>query len=469
MSSGILEKPAVKASGFEDLASRIEGRIFTEGHEKYEESRQIWNALHDRKPAAIVRPANAQDVVETVRFAKRHGLPLSAKSGGHGITGGAVRDGGITIDFSRWKGIEVDPASRIARVQPGLTWGELDCATQEFGLAVPGGKVATVGVGGSALGGGIGWLVRKHGLTIDNLRSVDIVTGDGQLVKASERTNPDLFWGVRGAGAFLGVAVSFELELNPVGPVIAGLVAHPIEKAQEVLAFYREFAAQAPDELTSVAVLTHGPDGGKMVGIAVTFAGDLEQGEKAIAPVRAFGPPIMDMIGVMPYGLFQRELAKMARPGLRRAIKSAFFPEITDALSSKVADAFAHSPATASTILLEHHGGAAHRVSADAMAYSHRSAPFNLVIETGWEDDAEERDATTWLASTWHVLRPLTRRAAYVSFLDADDRERGIEAFGAEHLGRLHELKKRYDPMNILAPLPGLEGSPSAIEQMTTR
>jgi hypothetical protein len=456
-SAPVMEQSVVRLTGFEKLERKLEGRLFCEGHAKYDDARQIWNALRDRRPAAVVRPAHAQDVVETVRFAKRDGFLVSAKSGGHGISGGAVRDGGITIDFSRWKGIEVDPVNRVAKAQPGLTWGEYDSATQEFGLATPGGKVSTVGLGGSGLGGGIGWLVRKHGLAIDNLRSVEMVTGDGQLVRASETQNADLFWGVRGAGAMLGVVTSFEFDLHPVGPVVAGLVAHPVERAGEVLAFYREFVANAPEELTSVAALMHGPDGGKMVGIGVTYAGDPEKGEKVIAPLRTYGPPVMDMIGTMPYGLLQRELSKMAAPGLKRAMKSAFFETLSDAFIGKLVAAFDAAPTANTVMLLEHYGGAANRVAPDATAYPHRAEEFNLVLDAGWQSHSEGRESFYWLANTWHAMKPLVKKAAYVSFLDADDSARGVEAYGEANFARLRDLKLKYDPEHILATFPGLK------------
>lgn len=456
-SAPVIDKPVVRLTGFEKLEKKLQGRLFTGSHDKYDESRQVWNALRDRRPAAIVRPANVKDVVETVRFAKQHGYLVSAKSGGHGVSGGAVRDGGITIDFSRWKGIEVDPVNGIAKAQPGLTWGDFDCATQEFSLATPGGKVSTVGLGGSGLGGGIGWLVRKHGLAIDNLRSVEMVTGDGQLVRASATENPGLFWGVRGAGAMLGIVTSFEYNLHLVGPVVAGIVAHPVERAREVLAFYRDFVATAPEELTSVAVLTHGPDGGKMAGIAVTYTGDPAEGEKVVAPLRAFGPPLMDMIGKMPYGLLQRELAKMAVPGIKRAWKSAFVDALSDGLIQKVSEAFTASPGSDTAMLIEHYGGAANRVAPDATAYPHRSEELNLVIDAGWRGHAGGRDAFYWLANTWSSLQPLVKKSAYVSFLDADDSARGIEAFGEANFERLRGLKKKYDPEHILATFPGLK------------
>ncbi|CAN5571213.1 hypothetical protein BH23CHL5_BH23CHL5_02480 [soil metagenome] len=264
------------------LVARIDGRVFVDGNPNYDEARRIWNALPDRHPAAIVAPASITDVAVTVRYARKHGYTVSAKGGGHGIAGGAVRDGGVTVDFNRWRAVTIEPANRVARVQPGVTWGEFDSASQEFGLATPGGKLSSIGVAGSALSGGIGWLAREQGLAIDNLRSVQMVTGVGRIVRASETENADLFWGARGAGVLLGLATEFEFELHPVGTVIAGMTGYLIDAGREVLEIYREFTTSAPDELTSIAILTHGPDGRKMIGIAVTYSGDLQHGHLAL-------------------------------------------------------------------------------------------------------------------------------------------------------------------------------------------
>ncbi len=452
----LVERPARRKSPFDALASQLDGRVVAEGHEQYDEARAIWNALRDRRPAAIVRPKSVHDVVRTAQFARREGFLLSARSGGHGISGAAVRDGGITVDFSRWKGIDIDPEARIARVQPGVTWGELDAATQEFSLAVPGGKVATVGLGGSVLNGGIGWLLRKHGLAIDHLRSAEIVSGAGCLLKASDSANADLFWGIRGAGTFLGIVTSFEFDLVEVGPVIAGMVLHPFDRAGEVLSFFREFTHSAPSELTSVAGLMHGPDGRKMVGIAVTWSGDLDEGERVLAPVRTFGPPAMDMTGVMPYGLLQKELAKMATPGLCRSVKSAFLDLPNDDFFARAIEAYRTAPTSECMMLIEHLGGAANQVDSRAMAFPHRNTTYNLVIDAGWKEMTEGRGAYYWLASAWNRLRPLVSDAAYVGYLDADDIGRGVEAFGEENFARLRELKREHDPGHLLASLPGL-------------
>jgi hypothetical protein len=452
----VLERPAPSATGFEKLAGRIEGRVFTEGHDNYDESRRIWNALRDRKPAAIVRPKTVQDVVQSARFARANGYLLSAKSGGHGISGGAVRDGGITIDFSHWKKIEIDAGARIARLQPGLTWGEIDAATQEYGLAIPGGKVASIGAGGSILAGGIGWLLRSHGLTIDSLRSVEVVTGDGRLIHVDSQANPDLFWGMRGAGSYLGIATSFEFDLAPVSNVLAGIVFHPIDRAVEVLAFYREFTANAPRELTSVAALMYGPEGGKTVAIGVNWAGDLDEGEKVLAPLRAFGPPAADMIGVMPYGLLQKELAKMTPPGVNRGMKSGFLQTFDDDFIAQAADAFRTAPTPECMMLIEHHGGATRAEGNEATAYPHRDRDYNLVIDAGWKKDVLGRETYFWLASTWNRLRPMTANAAYSGYLDADDIGRGLDAFGVAGFARLRNLKAKTDPGHILASLPGL-------------
>jgi hypothetical protein len=453
----LMGRSETTASPFTKLAQAIQGRIATTGDERYDASRTIWNAALDRRPAAIVYPENVKDIIEVVRFAREQGMSVSAKSGGHGISGGAVRDDGITIDFNRWTGVEVDPGARVARVQPGITWGDFDSATQEFGLATPGGKLATVGVGGSSLGGGIGWLIRKHGLAIDNLRAITVVTGEGELVHASETEHPDLFWGLRGAGSMLGIATSFEYDLHPVGPVVAGLVGHPLPRAADMLAFYREFIETAPEELTSVAVLLHGPDGQKMAGIAVTYAGDVTEGERVLQPLREFGPPVVDMIATMPYGLLQRELAKTAVSGVHRTWKSAYVNAFSDELIEAITAAFAASPGNDTAILLEHYGGAANRVSSTATAFPHRDVDKNLVIDAGWRAPEDEEPVRTWLGNLWETARPHTRQAVYASYLDVDDGQRGHEAFGAVNYQRIRDLKLQFDPAGLFAKLPGVD------------
>ncbi len=453
-SVSVLDRRESTSVPLDQLMSRIDGRMFIEGNPRYDDARRVWNALPDGRPTAIIAPASIKDVVEAVQFSRKHDLVVSAKGGGHGIAGGAVRDGGVTIDFNRWKAVTIDPTNRVARVQPGVTWGEFDSASQEFGLATPGGKLSSVGVAGSSLSGGIGWLARKHGLAIDNLRSVQMVTGAGRTVRARAAENADLFWGARGAGALLGIATEFEFELHPVGTVIAGMIGYPIDAGEEVLDFYQEFITSAPDELTSIAMLTHGPDGKKLVGIAVTFSGDLQSGHRTLARLRSFGSPSIDMIGEMPYGLFQKELAKMAPAGLNRAVKSAFVRNLGRDLIEHLIAVYVDAPTNDTTILIEHYGGAVNRISAEATAYPHREAELNLIVDVGWHRQSSPGTARSWLSSAWRTLRPHLSQAAYVSFLDADDAGRGEEAYGRANFSHLRELKRLYDPSHILATYP---------------
>ncbi|MGE3798939.1 MAG: FAD-binding oxidoreductase, partial [Thermomicrobiales bacterium] len=297
---------------------------------------------------------------------------------------------------------------------------------------------------------------RHHGLSIDHLRAVEIVTGAGRAVRASATSNADLFWAARGAGSFIGIVTSYEFDLIPVGPVVAGMVLHPFDRAREVLEFFCDFTAQAPEELTTMTGMLHGPDGRKMVGVGVTWSGDLETGEKVIAPLRNFGPPVMDMIGTMPYGLLQRELAKMSPPGLNRSMKSAYFDRANDDFIATAIDAFSSAPTRECMVLIEHAGGAANRVPPDETAFPHRDVQYNLIVDAGWQETTSGRDAYFWMASTWNRLRPHVRKSAYLGYLDADDIGRGLEAFGASNFARLRELKREHDPAHVLASLPGL-------------
>ena len=326
------------------LAERFQGALIESGDDRYDSSRAVWNAAVNRKPALIAQCADAVDVIAALEYARSNSLAVSVRAGGHNVTGAAIADGGVVIDLSQMKGIEIDPERRVARAEPGLTWNEYQAAVGEFGLATPSGKISTTGVGGLALGGGIGWLVRKYGMTIDNLLSAQIVTADGRLLTASSVENPDLFWAIRGGGGNFGIAVSFEFRLHDVPTVYGGLIGYPLSKAEEVLKFYRSFIADAPDELTSVAVLVTGPDGNKMVGIAVCYAGPVDEGELTIKPLLDFTPPVMVQVGAMPYSVLSSMVDPMAPAGVKRAWRSSFFSEMSDDAISTIVDIFKTGP-----------------------------------------------------------------------------------------------------------------------------
>jgi hypothetical protein len=442
-------------TGVGELRARLRGAALIDGDSEYDARRAVWNSRFDRRPAVIVVPRDTADVAGAVRFARARGLAVSVKGGGHGAAGWAATDGGLMIDLSGWKAAEVDPISRFARVQPGLTSGGLNRATMEHGLATPGGKVGSVGIAGSTLGGGIGWLARKHGLAIDHLRAVEIVTGDGQIRVASETENPDLFWGVRGAGSTLGVVTAFEFDLFPISMVLAGFLAFPLELAPQLVQAYRALTATVPDELTSVLALATMPDVGPLAIVAVTWCGDLAEGERLLEPIRALGTPVLDMIAPMPYGALQTEMAKMAPAGFSHELKSAYVGGCTDELFLTCVEHYRSAVVPQmTTMLIEHYGGAVARVPDDAMAFGNRAHEFNLMIETGWAGPAHEEAAVAWLDQTWNAVRGYTHEAAYINFLDLDDTHRAVEGFGVEKYRRILDLKAIYDPDSLLRSNP---------------
>jgi FAD/FMN-containing dehydrogenase len=425
------------------------------GDAGYDERRAVWNSRFDRRPAVIVAPDGVTDVAAAVRFAKAHELAVSVKGGGHGSAAWAVAGDGVMIDLSGWKQTEIDPVARTARVQPGLTSGELNRATMEYGLAVPSGKVGSVGIAGATLGGGIGWLARKHGLAIDHLRSAQIVTGDGEIRTASQIENPDLYWGVRGAGTTLGVVTSFEFSLIPMSMVLAGFVAYPLELAPQVVQAFRALTAVASDELTSILALATLPGAPSMILAAFTWCGDLAEGERVLELIRSLGAPVVDTIAPMPYGALQAELAKMAPAGFSHEVKSAYVDGCRDELVLTLVERYRSAVVPPMTVMfLEHYGGAVARVSNDATAFGNRTQEFNLMVEAGWVDSSQEDASIGWLRDTWSAIRAHTLPAAYVNFLDLDDSHRAEEAFGAPNFRRVLDLKAIYDPAGIFRSNP---------------
>lgn len=434
------------------LKASLRGTLLHPADQGYDEARTIWNAMIDKRPAMIVRCAGVADVINAVNFARTHDLLVAVRGGGHNVAGNAVCDDGIMIDLSPMKSVRVDPARRTAHAEPGLTWSEFDHETQAFGLATTGGVIPTTGVAGLTLGGGIGWLMGKHGLSCDNLLAVDIVTADGQLRHASATENADLFWGIRGGGGNFGIVTSFEFQLHPVAQILGGMVIHPLANARDVLRFYREFTKTAPDELTSMAGFLTSPEGDPVVAIIVCYNGPIEEGERVVQPLRAFGPPTADAIAPMAYPTLQGLMAEGFPSGLQNYWKSNFLTDLSDGAIAIMVDRFTTVPAPTSAMVIEHIGGAVSRVGGDETAFQHRHSPYNLLIIGIWPDPADNDTNIRWVRGTWEAVQPFSSGGVYVNYLgQADDEgiERIQEAYGVAQYERLLALKKQYDPTNL--------------------
>ncbi|HEY1276369.1 MAG TPA: FAD-binding oxidoreductase [Thermoleophilaceae bacterium] len=435
----------------EVLGEALSGPLHTPGDPDYDALRRVHNGLIDRHPAVIARCVHTADVVGAVDFGRGEGLEISVRGGGHNVAGRAVTDGGLMIDLSLMKGIHVDPVRSTVRTQPGVTVGELDRATGAFGLATPSGVVSTTGIAGLTLGGGLGWLMGKYGMAVDNLLSAEVVLASGEVVTASEDSEPDLFWALRGGGGNFGVATSLEFRAHPVSSVLGGPVLHPLAAAPQLFSFYREFAADLPDELTTQAVLVHAPDGSgtKLCGIAVCHAGDdVDRAEADVLPLRRFGSPAADMIERMPYPALNTGVDWLSPRGLLGYWKSAFFSELSDAAVEAMTTAFERSPSGLCAMAVEDFHGAATRVPSTATAYPHREPGFNLLLISQWTEPAQTHAGIAWARETFAALAPYMADRSYTNYLSADDYERVRSAFGSNY-ERLVELKRRYDPDNL--------------------
>ncbi|HVE78576.1 MAG TPA: FAD-binding oxidoreductase, partial [Gemmatimonadaceae bacterium] len=438
--------PVSREGVVERFAGALRGQLLRPGDPGYHDARRVWNGMIDRHPLLIARCVDAADVARAVDFARANDLLLSIRGGDHSVAGNAVCDGGLMIDLSPMQGITVDADARVARVEPGVRWAELDRETQRHGLATTGGTVSDTGVAGLTLGGGLGWLAGRYGLTCDNLVAADVVLADGRLLRADATENADLFWALRGGSGNFGVVTAFEFRLHEVGPtVVAGMVAHPLDRAPEVLRFYRDFAAGVPDEVNTACVFLTTPDGARLVAIAACHCGSLEEGERALRPLREFGPPVMDQIGPVPYAAFQTGLDAVFPRGRRYYWKSALIRELPDALISLMAEQYAAVPSPFTLFLLQQLGNAANRVAADATAFPHRDARWDAVVLSGWDAAAEDAAQVEWSRRVWASWRPFST-GVYVNGVTAEgDPEEIRAAYGARY-DRLREIKAKYDP-----------------------
>ena len=447
------------AATVEALSGRLRGSLLLPGAPGYEKSRSIWNAMIDRRPAAIVHAAGAADVIQVVAFAGEHELLLAVKGGGHNIAGHAVCEGGLMLDLSLMKSVRIDPFARTARVEPGATLADFDREAQAFGLATPTGINSTTGVAGLTLGGGFGWLSRKFGLTIDNLLSVDLVTARGKLLHASEREHEDLFWAVRGGGGNFGVVTSFEFRLHPVGPeVLSGLIVHPFTKAKELLQGYRRIVATAPEELTCWMVLRKAPPlpflppevhGTEVVVLALCYAGDMEQGRRAVAPLRMLGKPIADVVGPHPFAGWQTAFDPLLQPGSRNYWKSHDFVELGDGAIDLVLEYAGRFPSPDCEIFIAGLGGAINRVPTDATAYPHRNTQFVMNVHTRWGDPGQDGTCIAWAREFFERMTPHATGGVYVNFMPEDEEQRVRAGAYGPNFERLAKLKARYDPTNL--------------------
>jgi FAD/FMN-containing dehydrogenase len=435
------------------LRARFRGQLLRPDDDEYDAARRVWNAMIDRHPALIARCTGVADIMAAIAFARDHDLLVAVRGGGHNVAGNAVCDGGLVIDLSPMKGIRVDPAARTAWAEGGVTWGELDHETQAFGLAAVGGVISTTGIAGLTLGGGFGWLMRKHGLACDNLLAADVVTADGQFLSASATEHPDLFWALRGGGGNFGVVTSFTYKLHEVGPeLVAGPIFHPLSAARDVLRFYRDIALTLPDAVTCHASLLRSPDGAPLVALVPAYMGPIADGEAAVRPLRQFGSPAMDLVGPKSYQVLQTLFDGSYPAGRRNYWKSSFLRDLDDAAIDVLLDHFAQAPSPLTAVFIEQHGGAASRAGAEETAVPHRSAPFNLIITPKWDDPGQDGANITWARALWAAMQPFMAEAVYVNYL-GDVRDEGQEriraAYGAETYDRLAAVKRRYDPANF--------------------
>jgi FAD/FMN-containing dehydrogenase len=439
---------SVGETKLQELQSAVRGRLIRPGDPDYDSARRIYNAAIEKTPALIVRCSGVSDVMRAVEFSRAHNLLLAVRGGGHNVAGNALCDGGVVIDLCAMKGVRVDPARRTARAQGGVTWGELDHETQAFGLATTGGVVTTTGIAGLTLGGGLGYLMRKHGLACDNLLSADLVTADGRFLTAGRDQNEDLFWGLRGGGGNFGIATSFEYRLHPVGSVLAGAVMFPIANARDVLRLYRECTSRAPDELTAYAGFLTSPDGVQLVATIACWSGAIEAGEEAVRPFRELGHQVADTIAPIPYRGIQTLFDPAYPSGLHNYWVSNFLRELSDEAIETIIGYCETVPSALSAVAIEHLGGAVARVGKTETAFHHRDSPYNLIITSLWRDAGDSEKNIRWTRELHEAMRPFGPDAVYVNYL-GDEGEGRVKAAYGPNYERLVELKNKYDPANV--------------------
>jgi FAD/FMN-containing dehydrogenase len=440
---------SVDQASIVELSARFSGVLLRPDQSGYDEVRRVHNGMIDRRPALIAGCLGNADIVDAVNFARTHGLELAVRGGGHNVAGRAVCDDGLMLDMSLMKGIHVDPVRRTARAQGGVTWREFNRETQAHGLATTGGVISTTGIAGLTLGGGLGWLMAKHGLAMDNVVSAEIVTASGDILRTSKDENADLFWGLQGGGGNFGAVSWLEYRLHPVGTVTSGLIAHPFDRARDVLKFFRKITSGLPDDLTIFGALLHAPDGAQIAVIILCHCGPLAEAEAALQPIKKFGTPILDSVGPISY----EETNKMLDAGFPRGAlnywKSNFMSELSDQAIETLVSQFASCPSPMSGLLLEHIHGAATRIGVSETAFPHRREGYNFLVVSEWLEPADNARNIAWARESYDAMRPCFTPGRYVNYLGDDDGEDAVAAAYGPNYQRLRTLKAKYDPTNL--------------------
>jgi FAD/FMN-containing dehydrogenase len=451
------EQGAVLAeTALQAFKKRLRGRLLRPGETGYDEARAVWNGMVDRRPALILRCAGAADVVEAVQFARTHSILVSVRGGDHSLAGHSVCEGGLMIDLSGMKGVRVDLSTQTARAEGGARWRDFDRETQRFGLATTGGTNADTGIAGLTLGGGLGWLAGRYGLACDNLLAAQVVSAEGRLVRAAPDENDDLFWGLRGGSGNFGIVTTFEYQLHQVGPVLAGRVVHPFERATDVLRFYRDFSCSIPDEVNTLSGLLTTPEGLRVITIGVCYNGPQAKGEAVLRPLRAFGPPLADQISVMPYTELQGLMDPLFPRGRQYYWKARLMNQLSDEAIATIVEHFSTVPSPYTVVGFQQLGNAANRVSPDATAFSHREARYDFLMLSAWDDPSEAERNIQWTRAFDDAMRPFLPGGIYVNAFTQDFAPGIRAAYRPATFERLVALKNKYDPMNFFRLNPNI-------------
>jgi FAD/FMN-containing dehydrogenase len=441
--------PRISTPEFDSLRSRVRGPVLGPADAGYDDARRIFNGMVDRHPAVIVRCSDVSDVTRALEFGVQRSLPVSIRSGGHGAPGYAVCDDGVMIDLSEMAAVSVDPTARTARAEAGANWGQFDQATQAFGLASTGGLVRSTGIAGLTLAGGHGFLMRRFGLACDNLMGADVLTAAGTHIRANEAEHADLFWALRGGGGNFGIVTAFEYRLHEVGPVLGGLLISPFDKATDLLTFYDEFSASAPDELGVLAILGTLPDGTKAVVHLACHSGPVETGEEVLRPLRTFVTPMADQIQVMPYVAIQSIVENFNPRGFRNYWKTVYLKELTRDASAVMAELYSRVPAPHSHVVVYTLGGAVSRVSAERTAVAYRDARHAVIVVGMWESAGDDDVNIQWVRECAEAMQPFASGGFYPNYEENVPAERLVAAFGPDKYQRLSTVKRKYDPTNV--------------------